>query len=192
MIIINNYIDAKNYLRRYDLIVLNMESSMSRVLITQDITKYFIKTMIPHHQAAIFMANNLLKYTKYEPLIKIANRIISVQQRQIMEMQMIFKTTNNYINSYNEVNCYVRKYNDILKMMISKMKNAPRLNNINLDFTYEMIPHHMGAILMCKNLLNFKINPNLRFLAMKIIQFQSKGIQELKVIQKELKKENLN
>lgn len=67
--------------------------------------------------------------------------------------------------------------------MINEMRNSIKTTDINLDFTYETIPHHEGAIKMCQNVLRYQIDPRLRMLANTIINEQSKGIKLLKEIQ---------
>ena len=66
------------------------------------------------------------------------------------------------------------------------MKNSPRCVNINLDFVGEMIPHHEGAIQMCNNLLQYRIDPRLADVARTIIEEQSRGVKELEQIRRML------
>ena len=66
------------------------------------------------------------------------------------------------------------------------MKNSSRSNNINLNFTSEMIPHHEGAIKMCNNLLKYSIDPRLVKVAESIIKEQTEGVSKLKEISKRL------
>ena len=61
--------------------------------VTNSITINFIECMIPHHQAAIEMSENLLQYTRYQPLQEIAQNIIKMQTEGIQEMEEICKTT---------------------------------------------------------------------------------------------------
>ena len=159
-----------------------MLSKMTSSKITGNITKDFIMEMIPHHEAAILMSKNLLKYNVDSKLALIAQNIIRVQENGIKEMRLIYQTTNVPNNTYLEVLDYIRNYNDILNEMASGMENSLTTPNINLDFISEMIPHHEGAIKMCKNLLNFKIDERLKNLAISIIKFQSQGVKELKEI----------
>lgn len=155
---------------------------MTSSKITGNITKDFIMEMIPHHEAAVLMSKNLLKYNVDRKLSLIAQNIIRVQENGIKEMTLIYQTTNIPNNTYLEVLDYIRNYNDILNEMARGMKNSLTTPNINLDFISEMIPHHEGAIKMCKNLLNFKIDERLKNLAISIIKFQSQGVKELKEI----------
>ena len=155
---------ANRYLFRFDEILNQMESKMLNPNITNSITINFIQCMIPHHRAAIYMCQNLLQYTNYPPLLKIAYDIIQMQEKGIAQMEEIEKT----------------------KDMIEKMRNSPRCLSINLDFVNEMIPHHEGAIAMCENLLQYRIDPRLVDVAKTIIREQSEGVNELENVRKRL------
>lgn len=178
--------ECKKYLLRFDQILCVMANKMLSVRMTNDITTNFIKCMIPHHEAAIYMSENLLKFTDCEPLKEIANNIIKMQKQGICQMQQIARTTQGYANSRNDINCYITKYCSITKEMINKMKNSPRCSNINLNFINEMIPHHEGAIAMCKNLLQYCIDPRLKCVAESIINQQSEGVRQLKELQEKI------
>lgn len=178
--------EVKKYLTRFGQILCDMANKMLSQNITNSITINFIECMIPHHQAAIYMCENLLKYTNYEPLQQIAQDIIKTQTRGIEQMKEIFKTTQGYINSKEDVKCYMNEYLLITKNMINRMKKSPRCSNINLNFVNEMIPHHEGAINMCNNLLKYTIDPRLKIVAETIIKEQSNGVIQLKEIQKDL------
>lgn len=176
----------ESYFERFDEILQNMAREMLSQDVTDSITVNFIKCMIPHHQAAIYMCENLLKYTNYIPLQKIAENIIQMQTKGIKEMREILKTTKGYINSELDVMAYMNRYLIITNNMIDKMKNSPRCNNINLSFIGEMIPHHEGSIAMCNNLLRFSIDPRLKEVAESIIEEQSNGVRQMEEIRKNL------
>lgn len=164
-------IRAQRYLNRFDQILSEMSEKMLHTELTNySITIDFIRCMIPHHQAAIYMSENLLMYTRYQPLIEIANGIIAMQTKGIEEMKEILRTTSVYMSMERDINTYLTKYFEITNNMIEKMKNSPRCVNINLDFVNEMIPHHEGAIQMCNNLLQYYIDPRLRNVANTIIR----------------------
>lgn len=188
MFFLNYYewINAEKYLYRFDQILNEMTNKMLIKPTTDDITIYFIRCMVPHHQAAIDMCENLLRYTTYSPLIQVATNIIKVQQKGIKDMLEIARTTNGNKNSRYELENYTRIYKEIAKNMILGMKNSPRTMKINLDFTGEMIPHHKGAIAMCNNLLQYRIDPRLRIVAQNIIKEQTRGVEQLEAIRKNL------
>lgn len=181
-----NILEVQKYLSRFDEILCQMTRKMLSTNIVDNITINFIVCMIPHHQAAIYMCENLLKYTDYEPLQEIAKGIIEMQTRGIEQMKEILRTTSGYENSPKDVNCYMAKYYSITKNMISRMQNSPRCMNINLNFVGEMIPHHEGAIAMCKNLLQYCIDPRLKDVADSIIREQSEGVRQLEEVQRNI------
>lgn len=178
--------NVKKYLCEYEQILNNMESQMLSVNVVNNITIDFIESMIPHHQVTIYMCENLLKYTYYQPLQQIANNIIQMQTKGIEEMKKIKMTTKGYFNAEKNVKCYMQRYFEITNNMLCRMKNSPKCTNINLNFVGEMIPHHEGAICMCENLLRFCIDPRLKNVAEDIIREQSNGIKQLKEIQERL------
>lgn len=178
--------NVKEYLQRFDQILRNMAYKMLSKCPTNSITLDFISCMIPHHEAAIYMCMNLLKYTSYRPLIDIARGIINMQERGIAQMKEIYRTTQYLNNKPNDVIRYFTKYRNIAENMIGKMRSAPRVNNININFTNEMIPHHEGAVEMCNNLLQYPIDPRLEIVAKNIIIEQSRGIEQLKQIRRNL------
>lgn len=179
-------IDAKKYLCRFDEILCQMAEKMLSVKTTNNITIDFIECMIPHHQAAIFMCENLLKYTEYRALQEISENIIKTQTRGIEQMKEIARTTSGYSNSQRDVQCYMMRYLEITRNMIGKMKNSPRCIDIDLNFTNEMIPHHEGAIAMCENLLKYCVDPRLRCVAESIIEEQTQGVRKLEEIRRNL------
>ena len=178
--------NAKMYLERFDQILCTMACKMLSKCPTRSITLDFIECMIPHHQAAIYMCENLLKFTSYRPLQEIANGIIRMQTRGISQMREIASNTRCLNNTYQDVNMYFSKYREITENMVYRMRSAPRCNNIDLNFTYEMIPHHEGAIEMCNNLLKYPIDRRLEAVARNIIAEQSRGVRQLKEIQDNL------
>lgn len=186
----NNYLYANTYLMQYNKIVNNMAYEMLSIVPTQNITIDFIKCMIPHHMAAIYMCNNFLNYSKYPPLVEIIKKIINQQNEGIRNMEEILRTTPKYKNPKKQVQRYLSKYYEIVNNMVWMMRHSLKSNNIELDFINEMIPHHEGAIAMCKNLLQYPTDPRLISVANEIINEQTKGIKELKEIRKNINKEN--
>lgn len=184
----NNLISDK-YLYTFDKILCNMSNKMLSFCMTKNITVNFINCMIPHHEAAIYMSKNLIEFCNFKPLINICEEIIKMQTSGIENMIEILKTTLNYTNFEEEIYCYNNMYFAITKNMIFKMQNAPRCIDVNLDFINEMIPHHEGALAMCTNLLKYCVDPRLQVVAKSIIDQQSKGINDLVKIHKEICKE---
>ncbi len=182
----NKMQNAKLYLARFFQILNQMEQQMTSAKPIDNITVYFIRCMVPHHQAAIYMCENLLKYTNYTPLENIANNIIQTQTEGIRQMKEIAQTTKGFNNCPEDVKCYTEKYLSITQNMFYRMRHSCTSTNINLNFTSEMIPHHEGAIAMCNNLLQYCIDPRLAGVARNIIREQSEGVRQLELIQNNL------
>lgn len=174
--------EAKQYLTKFNQIVTQMGNQMLSCKSVSNITLYFISCMIPHHQAAIYMCENLLSTSKYIPLEEIAQNIIKTQTLGIEKMKQIAKTTCGFCNTEYEMRNYVNKYVIITKEMLERMKEATESCNIPLNFVNEMIPHHEGAIAMCQNVLLYTIDPRLEKVAISIIKEQSEGVKQLKEI----------
>jgi uncharacterized protein (DUF305 family) len=54
---------------------------------TGDIDRDFVEMMVPHHQGAVDMAKAELQYGRNEQLRRLAQRIVTTQQREITVMQ---------------------------------------------------------------------------------------------------------
>lgn len=180
------WLNLQSYLSEFDQILNDMSIRMLSQSITNDITIDFIACMIPHHKAAIYMCQNLLKYTNYEPLRKIAFNIIEKQTQGIEEMTKVLNNSHKFINTNQKIRIYNGTFFNIVTTMITRMVSSIRIKNINLDFISEMIPHHEGAIAMCHNLLNYSIDPELAKIANDIIIEQANGVKQLKLIWNQL------
>ena len=171
--------NTKRYLERYDCILDKMIAGMTKAEQTESISYDFIVQMIPHHQAAIEMSENLLCYTTSIPLQKIAESIIEEQTKSIEQMQAALACCSQLCNSEQEQCLYRRRMERILDTMFTQMENACECNCINHNFIREMIPHHQGAIRMAENALCFDICPELVPILKAIIRSQCRGIREM-------------
>ena len=99
-------------------------------------------------------------------------------------MRAIECSCDMYKNSRCNLCSYQENTSRILQIMFSKMGNSIATNNINCDFMREMIPHHRGAVQMCKNVLNYKICPELVPVLKAIISSQTRGISQMENLMK--------
>lgn len=171
--------ESQTYLNQYYNILAQMKQKMQNVTQTNSISHNFILQMLPHHQAAINMCQNILNYTQNPALIKMANSIIKEQTQSIANMEKILNTCSQPQNSPSDLYLYQSKFSEISLIMFNNMQNASATNNINDNFIHEMLPHHKGAIFMCKNVLRFKICPELRPICNSIITMQEAGVKKL-------------
>ena len=171
---------AKNYLNTFHCILDEMIREMTSAELVSSISSNFIMQMIPHHQAAIEMSQNLLQYTTYIPLQDIACNIIAEQTKSIEHMQEIQCSCGLRKNCSQDLCLYQRRMDQIMQYMFSRMSCAPDTNQINTDFMREMIPHHMGAIEMSKTTLQYDICPQLKPVLDALISSQQKGVCQMR------------
>lgn len=77
--------------RAYMGAMMQMHGGMMRMTMTGNADRDFMVMMIPHHQAAIAMAQTELQYGRDPKVKALAKRIIAAQQAEIKEMQSWLK-----------------------------------------------------------------------------------------------------
>lgn len=82
---------AVQYLNTFYKILDDMEREMKEAELSNSISADFINRMIPHHQAAIKMPANLLRFNICRRLIPIADTIIVSRLEGIREMEDLLK-----------------------------------------------------------------------------------------------------
>ena len=189
------------YLTCFDQILQDMIRGMTNSRPHGSISGLFIRQMIPHHEAAKRMSENLLQYTApsskgheccrntYEkdiiiPLNKIAKNIIEEQTKSIENMKNAFFCCSEHENNNQQMRRYLFSFRSITQTMFTEMKNAPRTERIPCDFLREMIPHHEGAVKMSENALCFPLCPQLIPILDAIIISQKEGIRQMQKLLK--------
>lgn len=170
---------AKDYLSAFYCILDKMIQGMTEAELTDSISHNFIVQMIPHHQAAIEMSENILKYTSNLPLQKIATQIITEQTKSIEDMEKIKSCCNKICNSQQDLCLYQRRVNQIMELMFYEMEHAPGTNQIDANFLQEMIPHHRGAVELSQTTLQYDICDALVPILNSIIVSQKRGIKQM-------------
>lgn len=178
--------NTKDYLEVYYSILDNMIEGMTNVTLTDSISHNFIIQMIPHHRAAIQMSENLLKYTTNIPLQNIASGIITAQTQSIAAMQKVQPYCSRITNLDRDLSLYQRKADQIMRTMFDRMLNARVSNDINANFIHEMLPHHMGAVEMSKNALQYNLCVDLIPILDAIISSQERGIKQMQQVLRQI------
>ncbi len=78
---------------------------------------------------------------------------------------------------------YINTFYRILADMMQGMTSAGLTDSISHNFIVQMIPHHMAAIEMSKNILEYTENNTLCEIAANIIAEQTKSIQNMRCIE---------
>lgn len=171
---------AEAYLCRFDEILDTMIAGMTRAQLTDSISHNFIVQMIPHHRAAIRMSEALLDYSKFTPLRRIAQGIVTEQTRSIAQMEAALDCCAQMANTGQALCQYQARFDRVTQVMFARMRDACADGDLNGDFMRQMIPHHEGAIRMSKNALQYPICPELKPILEAIITSQERGVAEMK------------
>lgn len=174
--------NTQSYLARYNNILSRMASRMESAEINSSISGSFIRQMLPHHEAAIEMSENLLRYTTNLELQSIAEGIITEQTRSIAAMRRIEQTCSATRNTPQSAARYSGCVSQIVETMLSSMESSLSSNSIDCNFISEMLPHHEGAIRMSRLALRFSLCPGLIPILNDIISSQSRGIRRLREV----------
>lgn len=83
----NPQMDLRLYQRRMDLIYREMYAKMGSALESNALAAIFMREMIFHHQGAIRMAENALKYDVCTELVPILRSIIVQQRQDVAQMR---------------------------------------------------------------------------------------------------------
>ena len=169
--------------------------------------KEYLVHMIPHHQVAIDMSEELQKKTKKPNMIYLTREIIRKQGYEIWEMEMIKKNIQyNYIplNSLNNINtneyhkfmsnseiCKLKNINQDCNPLFfdpnAHMKHMKHMNVNDKSYLEHMIPHHQVAINMSKRLLLYTNNSYLRDFCYQLIINQQAEIFYMESLLKDMK-----
>ena len=157
---------TQKYLDSYAGILDTMTGTMNCAKENDSISYNFIVKMIPHHQAAIRISEELLRYTTCIALQNIATEIVVTQTKETEEMRKMLCGCAGYRNDGQSLCGYRRQYGIIVTNMFSRMRSA--------------CPDNEGGIAMCRNAMRFSICPQLRAILKEAVKAQVKGIEEMK------------
>ena len=166
----------------------NMEGthSMNGMKMTGDFDYDFANTMLMHHQSAVDMAKNEISKGSNAEVKTMAQNIVTAQEGEIAQLKNIIanykmpemKKENG--ESHNELG-------ETMEKMEVKMKGMVKTGNADKDFLMMMIPHHESAVTMGEDELSHGKNLELKKMAQKIIEDQSKEIKQFEAMLAKMK-----
>jgi len=145
-----------------------MNHSAHQAMISSE--RDFIEHMIPHHEEAIYTANQVLERGgSLRPLRDLAAAIASSQTVEVEEMRSWYVLW--YATPYENTGVYS-----------SMMRSLNELSGAELDrvFLEDMIVHHEAAVAVAKAVLELSISEETEALATKIISTQENEIYLMK------------
>jgi uncharacterized protein (DUF305 family) len=141
----------------------------------------FLDSMIPHHQGALVMSQEVLAKSKRPELIKLAKGILADQQKDIAQMkqwrkQWYPKASATPIMWHAEMNHEMAMTPKHKESMMMNMSLGKADAGFDLRFLDAMIPHHQGAVTMGKDLLVKSKRPEMKKFAQNIVKSQQAEI----------------
>jgi len=133
----------------------------------------FIKHMIPHHQEAVDTSSRLNTITQDPKIKKLTADIVSAQQKEITMMQGRLKEW--YSTGIVQV---------VYQPMMRDTSTLSSITTIEEIWLEDMIQHHMGAVMMAKEVLRLNPRPEVTSFAQEVINVQ---MQEIMFMRKLLK-----
>lgn len=129
----------------------------------------FVVNMIPHHQEAVDTARLVVAKGESAELKKLAQAIITAQEKEIAMMQ---KWSKDW------------KYSTVTPTYQNMMGDGTQLSGRALDtwFLRGMIMHHMGAVQMAEALLKLDARKEVADFARDVIRVQSSEISQMKLM----------
>jgi uncharacterized protein (DUF305 family) len=148
----------------------------------------YLYQMIPHHEAAIAMAENVLQYGTNQKVKQMAQKTIREQTKEIAKMrELIEKVKANLQADQAQEAAYMSDFMQDYTAMVTAMENMKPTGNVDKDFLQEMMPHHEGAINIALNILRNTSNPEVRQLAQNTIKMQTADSKEMSNLMNQIK-----
>jgi uncharacterized protein (DUF305 family) len=145
----------------------------------------FLDAMIPHHQGAVEMAQEVLSKSQRPEMKKLAQDIIAAQNREIEQMKQWRKAW--YPKADNKPMAWHAQMGHMMAMSPEQMQAMMMKGDLgaadaqfDLRFINAMMPHHEGALVMAKDVLNKSKRPEMKQLAQEILTSQQKEIDQMK------------
>jgi len=163
-----------------------MDHSMSMDLgpADADYELRFLDAMIPHHQGAVEMAQEVLAKSQRPEMKKLAQDIITAQNREINQMKQWRKAWYPKADSkpmawHAQMNHMMAMTPEQMQAMMMKGDLGAADAEFDLRFLNAMIPHHEGALVMAKDVLSKSKRPEMKKLAQDILSSQQKEIDQM-------------
>ncbi|MES2005502.1 MAG: DUF305 domain-containing protein [Bacteroidota bacterium] len=153
----------------------SMMARMEAMTPTNDPEVDFVKMMIMHHQGAINMAGIELQSGTSDTLKKTAQKIITAQQMEIQQLNLILASLSN--DNTDPSFTAEQKENMMKGAKVADIQVIT--GDIDNDFATLMIVHHQGALDNASAYLHHGNHSQLKQIATNIMSSQPKEIQEL-------------
>jgi uncharacterized protein (DUF305 family) len=148
----------------------------------------FIDGMMPHHEGAIVMAQEVLQKSQRPELKQLATAMIKAQTAEIATMQKwrsawYPKAPTTPMAWHAEMK-HMMPMNDAQKQsMMMRMDLGAADADFDKRFLAAMVPHHEGAVTMAQDALKNSKRPEIQTMAAAILASQTKEIKQMQAWQ---------
>jgi len=137
----------------------------------------FLDTMIVHHQGAIDMARLAATKAGHDELKNLSKEIITTQQAEIDQMKKM--RDERFAGAASAVNNdLVGMKEGMARMDMTKLKSLSG-TEFDIEFIDQMVPHHLGALIMSNDAIRKSENNDLKILAETILKAQGPEITKM-------------
>lgn len=153
----------------------NAVSDTTTAASTVPFDRAFIDAMVPHHEAAITMAQSALGAGLTQPdLIRIAQSIVDTQQGEIDQMRSwrMQWFGSSTVDPAGAADLGLSES----EMGMQHGSDMSGQDDVDMAFASAMIDHHLGAVKMAELALDRAQHPELRKLATAIITAQEREV----------------
>ena len=156
-----------------------MKNKMNEMKMTGDFDLDFANMMILHHQSAIDMSEVEIAKGTDAQIRTMAQNIITAQNLEISQLQAFIK--NYKIPEVKKTNQEMHnELGETMKDMMDKMNKMQMTGNTDKDFVMMMIVHHESTVKMAGDELSHGKQYEVKKMAQKMLEDQSKEINDLK------------
>ena len=174
-----------DYLKDQEKQMSRMDTDMKEIPESGSAAVDFLTGMIPHHQAAIEMAQSYLKYGgENRELKQLAEEIIEAQTQEIDQMrQLADRLKDEKDGNAEQAKAYRAEYEKMFEGG-SHGQHATQSTPATVDeaFAEGMIMHHQMAVDMSRSVLDYTDQKEVTQLAESIIEQQEQEISQMEQI----------
>lgn len=168
------------YMKEQDVIMSRMMQDMELTEDTGNAALDFISGMVPHHAAAVEMAESYLKHGGENRLLKpLAQDIITAQREEISAMETMYQEIQaSGKKDQEQADAYREAYDKMMQgHHAGHGMGSGSHATIDAAFAEGMLMHHQMAVDMAKDILEYTDESQVLELAQQIIDTQEEEIQ---------------
>lgn len=169
-----------SYLKAQDKIMDQMMKDMELKEKTGSSSLAFLTGMIPHHESAIEMSEEYLKYAPEDAHFrKLAEDIIMAQTSEIEQMKnMMEDIKSGYQTDGTKEEAYLKEYDEMMEGHHSGHGSSDT-QDLDTAFAEGMVMHHQMAVDMAETIIKYSDNDSVTDYANSVIELQGQEISQM-------------